>query len=48
MAVFDFSEGRYNPHRRHSALDYLSAINYARSHSAKADFRSPTPSTETG
>ncbi len=24
MAVFDFIEGWYNPHRRHSALDYLS------------------------
>lgn len=48
MAVFDFIEGWYNPHRRHSALDYLSPINYERSHSAEADFRSPTPSTETG
>jgi putative transposase len=48
MAVFDFIEGWYNPHRRHSALDYLSPINYERSHSAKADFRSPTPSTESG
>jgi putative transposase len=27
MAVFDFIEGWYNPHRRHSALDYLSPIN---------------------
>jgi putative transposase len=48
MAVFDFIAGWYNPHRRHSALDYLSPINYERSHSAEADFRSPTPSTETG
>jgi putative transposase len=48
MAVFDFIEGWYNPHRRHSALDYRSPINYERSHSAKADFRSPTPSTEAG
>ncbi len=24
MAVFDFIEGWYNPHRRHSALGYLS------------------------
>lgn len=48
MAVFDFIEGWYNPHRRHSALDYLSPINYERSYSAHADFRSPTPSTETG
>lgn len=48
IAVFDFIEGWHNPHRRHSALDYLSPINYERSHSEKADFRSPTPSTETG
>jgi putative transposase len=48
MAVFNFIEGWYNPHRRHSALDYLSPINYERSHSAEADFRSPTPSTESG
>ena len=48
LAVFDFIEGWYNPHRRHSALDYLSPINYERSHSAKADYRSPTPSTESG
>jgi putative transposase len=48
IAVFDFIEGWYNPHRRHSALDYLSPINYERSYSAKAEFRSPTPSTESG
>jgi putative transposase len=39
MAVFEFIEGWYNPHRRHSALDYLSPINYERSrsiHSAQA------------
>ncbi len=27
-AIFDFIEGWYNPHRRHSALDYQSPINY--------------------
>ena len=48
MAVFDFIEGWYNPHRRHSALDYLSPINYERSHQLQADFRSPIPSTEAG
>jgi len=31
MAVFDFIEGWYNTHRRHSALGYLSPINYERS-----------------
>ena len=48
MAVFDFIEGWYNPHRRHSALDYLSPINYERSHSQEAFTASPTLSTETG
>jgi putative transposase len=48
MAVFDFIEGWYNPHRRHSALDYLSPINYERSHLQETLYRSPTPSTETG
>jgi putative transposase len=34
--VFDFIEGWYNPHRRHSALGYLSPNNYERrmSHAA--------------
>ena len=32
MAVFDFIEGWYNPFRRHSALDYLSPINYEKRH----------------
>ena len=30
MAVFEFIEGRYNPGRRHSALGYLSPIDYER------------------
>jgi putative transposase len=30
MAVFDFIEGWYNPHRRHSALDYRSPNDYER------------------
>jgi len=32
MAVFDFIEGWYNPLRRHSALDYMSPINYEKRH----------------
>jgi putative transposase len=30
MAVFEFLEGWYNPHRRHSALGYLSPIEFER------------------
>jgi Integrase core domain len=32
MAVFDYPEGFDNPRRRHSALGYLSPIEYERSH----------------
>ena len=37
MAVFDFIEGWYNPHRRHSALDYLSPLDYERAYAAQPD-----------
>ncbi len=30
MAIFEFIEGCYNPHRRHSALGQLSPVNYDR------------------
>jgi putative transposase len=48
MAIFEFIEGWYNPHRRHSAIDYRSPIDYESNHSAEAGYRSPTPSTESG
>jgi len=32
LAVFDFIEGWYNTHRRHSALDYMSPLAYERMH----------------
>ena len=31
MAIFEYIEGWYNPHRRHSALGYHSPLNYERS-----------------
>lgn len=31
MAIFEFIEGWYNPHRRHSRLDYRSPVNFERS-----------------
>jgi putative transposase len=37
MAVFDFIEGWYNPHRRHSALDYRSPIDYERIHRGRVN-----------
>jgi putative transposase len=36
MAVFDFIEAWYNPHRRHSALGHLSPLNYERRHDSAA------------
>jgi putative transposase len=48
MAIFEFIEGWYNPHRRHSALDYLSPIDYERIQQTQTLTASPTPSTETG
>ncbi len=36
LAIFDFIEGFYNPHRRHSALDYLSPMCYERSNQSAA------------
>lgn len=36
LAIFKYIEGWYNPHRRHSALDYQSPVNYERKHLAAA------------
>src|SRR5712692_4630708 len=48
MAVFEFIEGWYNPHRRHSALDYHTPINYERIQQTESLTASPTLSIQTG
>lgn len=35
MAIFEWIEGWYNPHRRHSSLGYRSPMNYERVHAAR-------------
>jgi hypothetical protein len=44
MAIFEFIVRWYNPHRRHSALDYLSPIDYERAYGAQLSFRAATNS----
>lgn len=48
MAVFDFIEGFYNPHRRHSSIDYLSPMDYERRYYSTPRSESSQPSTEAG
>jgi putative transposase len=48
MAVLDFIEGWYDPRRRHSALDYLSSINYERIQLTQDLTANPTLSIENG
>jgi putative transposase len=39
VAVFEYIEGFYNPHRRHSALRYLSPAEYERRWRAQDEVR---------
>jgi len=48
LAVFQFIEGWYNPHRRHSAIDYLSPNRYEALHARTPQSPSLHVSTETG
>ncbi len=41
IAIFDFIEGWYNTHRRHSALDYKSPIDYERRHATAISTSAP-------
>ena len=47
-AVFEFIEGWYNPHRRHSALNYQSPVVYELEHLGVAQDTRPDLSTEAG
>jgi len=35
LMIFDYLEGFYNPHRRHSALDYQSPMEYEKVHDSR-------------
>ncbi len=48
MAVFEFIEGWYNPRRRHSALAYLSPVNYEKEPPPRGGNRKPSAVHSTG
>lgn len=48
MSVFEFLEGWYNPHRRHSSLDYYSPMQYEKNYMATGLSQSQNPSTLSG
>jgi len=47
-AIFEFIEGWYNPHSRHSAFDYHLPISYERRFFALPGSESPNLSTKPG
>jgi putative transposase len=48
LAVFDYIEGWYNPHRRHSSIDYHSPIEFERRYLTLPRPQSPDLSTKPG
>jgi putative transposase len=48
LAIFDFIEGWYNPHRRHKALGQMSPVNYERRYSPSSLVPSAHLSTKAG
>jgi len=46
--IFDYIEGWYNPHRRHSAINYQSPMNYERAAQMELAVASGQHSTERG
>jgi putative transposase len=48
IAVFDFIEGWYNRHRRHSGIGYLSPAEFERRHHSQSVAESPYLSTKVG
>lgn len=47
-SVFEFIEGWYNPHRRHSSIGYLSPLDYERAYALTITSPSQIMSTQTG
>ena len=48
MEIFHFIEGWYNPHRRHSSIEYLSPIHYERKYRNQTKNTNRKLSTKTG
>ena len=48
MDVFDFIEGFYNTHRRHSSIGKVSPLEFERKYALIAGVQTPCPSTKAG